>query len=79
MQYLNLPTVRYKLKESTNAQRSTWTANNPVASAKAYHRIVEALVSTFLKIGTGKTKSTNPVDCLEQNAEEDDVSLSELF
>ena len=79
MQYLNLPTVRYKLKESTNAQRSTWTANNPVASAKAYHRIVEALVSTFLKIGTGNTKSTNPVDCLDKNAEEDDLSLSELF
>ena len=79
MQYLNLPTVRYKLKESTHAQRSTWTANNPVASSKAYHRIVEALVSTFIKIGTGNTKSTDPVDCLNNTAENNDASLSEQF
>ena len=79
MQYLNLPTVRYKLKGSTHAQRSTWTANNPVASSKAYHRIVEALVSTFLKIGTGNTKSTDPVDCLNNAAEDNEASLSEQF
>ena len=80
MQYLNLPTVRYKLKESTHAQRSTWTANNPVASSKAYHTIVEALVSTFIKIRTGNSKCTDPVDCLDNTADtKDDVSLSELF
>ena len=80
MQFLNLPTVRYKLKESTHAQRSTWTANNPVASAKAYHTIVEALVSTFIKIRTGNTKSTDPVDCVDSTSEvNDDISLSELF
>ena len=80
MQFLNLPTVRYKLKESTNAQRSAWTAKNPVASSKAYHTIVEALVSTFIKIRTGNSKSTDPVDCLDNAADKnDDVSLSELF
>ena len=31
IQFLNLPTVKYKLKESTHAERSTWTAKNPVA------------------------------------------------
>ena len=80
MQFLNLPTVRYKLKESTHAQRSTWTANNHVASSKAYHKIVEALVSTFIKIRTGNTKSTDPVDCVDSTSEvNDDISLSELF
>ena len=40
IQFLDLPTIRYKLKESTRAARSTWTANNPVASSKTYHHIV---------------------------------------
>ena len=58
-------TIRYKLKESTHAQRSTRTARNPVASSKAYHKIVNALVSTFIKIRTGNKKSTDPIDCLD--------------
>ena len=89
IQCLNLPTVRYKLKESTNAERSTWTANNPVASSKAYHTIVKALVSTFIKIRTGNTKSTDPIDCLDNAMNgrrssdatnlSDEVSLSSMF
>ena len=70
IQFLNRPTVRYKLTESTHAERSTRTANSPVASSKAYHTIVKALVSTFIKIRTGNTKSTDPIDCLD-NAVED--------
>ena len=60
--------MKYKLKESTHAQRSTWTANNAVASSRAYHQIVKALVSTFINIRTGNTKSTDPVDCLDNDA-----------
>ena len=80
IQFLNLPTVKYKLKESTHAQRSTWTANNAVASSRAYHQIVKALVSTFINIRTGNTKSTDPVDCLDNAAGgSNDISLSSKF
>ena len=65
MKLLNLPTFRYKLRESTHAERSTWSARNPVASAKAYHTIIKALVSTFINIPTGNIKYSTPIDCLE--------------
>ena len=80
LKLLNFPTFRYKIKQSTNEQRSVWSAKNPVASAKAFHIIMNALVSTFICIPTGNTKYSVPVDCLEEQENDDvDYSLSSRF
>ena len=47
---------------STHEQRMRWTAENPVASAKAFHLIVDALVSTFLNIPCSKSRHFPQVD-----------------
>ena len=73
-------TFRYKLRESTHAERSTWSARNPVASAKAYHTIIKALVSTFINIPTGNIKYSTPIDCLQtEGQDEENVSFSAAF
>ena len=64
LELLNHCKCVYKLKESTHTERSRWSAKNPVASAKAFHILVEALVSTFFNVATGNTKRTRPTDCL---------------
>ena len=48
LKFLNFPTFRYKIKQSTHEQRSIWSAKNPVASAKAFHCIMDALVPLLL-------------------------------
>ena len=65
LKFLDFPTFRYKIKHSTHEQRSVWSAKNPVASAKAFHTIMNALVSTFIGIATGNTKYSTPIDCLD--------------
>ena len=80
MKLRNLPTFRYKLRESTHAERSTWSARNPVASAKAYHTIIKALVSTFINIPTGNIKYSTPIDCIQTEGQnEENVSFSAAF
>ena len=80
MKFLNLPTYKYKLRESTHAERSTWSARNPVASAKAYHTIIKALVSTFINIPTGNFKYSTPIDCLYTEGQDvENISLSAAF
>ena len=76
LELLNHTKCVYKLKESTRAERCRWTAKNPVASAKAFHILVDALVSTFLNIATGVTKRTRPTDCLQNMSEEETISDS---
>ena len=62
-----------------------WTAENPVASAKAFHIIVEALVSTFLNIPCTKSRHVPPVDSLdvedisEESGEDQSGSLTDAF
>ena len=73
LELLNHTKCVYKLKESTHAERCRWTAKNPVASAKAFHIIINTLVSTFLNIATGNTKSTSPIDCMEELRKEDTI------
>ena len=70
---LNHTKCVYRLTESTHAERSRWTAENPVASAKAFHIIMNTLVSTFLNIATGNTKSSTSIDCLEELQQEDTI------
>ena len=77
LQLLNHANCVYKLKESTHAERSRWTAQNPVASAKAFHIIIQTLVSTFLNISVANTKSSTPTDCIEELREED--TLEDVF
>ena len=80
MKLLNLPTFRYNLKESIHAERSTWSARNPVVTAKTYHTIIKALVSTFINIPTGNIKYSKPIDCLETEGEdEENFSFSVAF
>ena len=77
LKFLNFPTFRYKIKQSTHEQRSVWSAKNPVASAKAFHTIMNALVSTFIGIATVNTKYSTPIDCLgdiDENAASDSIS-----
>ena len=46
----------YRMKESTHEERSRWTAANPVASAKAFRLIIEAVGHTFIGIPTGNLR-----------------------
>ena len=80
MKLLNLPTFRYKLKESTHEQRSSWSASHPMASAKAYHTIIKALISTFINIPTGNIKYSTPIDCLYSDGQDSaNLSFSTAF
>ena len=80
MKLLNLPTFRYKLKESTHEERSSWSASNPVASSKAYHTIIKALVSTFINIPTGNIKYSTPIDCLHSKGQDkENISIPAAF
>ena len=67
----------YDYELSTHEERSRWTAENPVASAKAFHIIVEALVSTFLNIPCGKTKRSRPLDTLDIEKKDSENSNGE--
>ena len=82
---LNNTKCVYDYELSTHAQRMRWTAENPVASAKAFHLIVDALVSTFLNIPCTKSRHVPPVDSLdyedisEKADEEQSGSLTDAF
>ena len=82
---LNNTKCVYDYQLSTHAQRMRWTAENPVASAKAFHLIVDALVSTFLNIPCTKSRHVPPVDSLEfediseKADEERSESLTDAF
>ena len=39
---------KYSMKQSSHKERSRWTAENPVASAKAFHLIMETVVHVFI-------------------------------
>ena len=78
LELLNHTKCVYKLKESTHAERSRWTAANPVASAKAFHIIMNTLVSTFLNIATGNTKSSTAIDCMDEFQGEEDT-IEDVF
>ena len=47
-----------------------------MASAKASHILVDALVSTFLNVATGNTKRTAPTDYLQDMSGEETISDS---
>ena len=76
---LNFPTFKYKIRLSTHEQRSIWSAQHPLASSKAFHTIMDALVTTFIGIPTGNTKYSVPVDCMVQNDTNDHTSISARF
>ena len=50
------------MKESTHAERSRWTAENPVASAKAFRFIIDTVVHTFIGIPTGNLRRATFTD-----------------
>ena len=52
----------YKMKESTHAERSRWTAENAVASAKAFRLIIDTVVHTFIGIPTGNLRRSTFTD-----------------
>ena len=62
---LNNTKCVYNYELSTHEQRMRWTAENPMASAKAFHLIVDALVSTFLNIPCSKSRHVPSVDSLD--------------
>ena len=55
----------YSMNQSTHEERSKWTAENPVASAKAFHLIVETVVHVFLGIKTGNIRRSTFTHCCE--------------
>ena len=77
IELLNNTKCVYDYELSTHEQRSRWTAENPVSSAKAFHIIVEALVSTFLNIPCGKTKRSRPLDTLDIEKKDSENSNGE--
>ena len=52
----------YQMKESTHVERSRWTAENPVASAKAFRLIIDTVVHTFIGIPTGNLRRSTFTD-----------------
>ena len=79
LKFLNFPTFKYKIRQSTHEQRSIWSAQHPLASSKAFHNIMDALVTTFIGIPTGNTKYSVPVDCMAHNDNNDHASISARF
>ena len=55
------------------------SAQHPLASSKAFHTIMDALVTTFIGIPTGNTKYSVPVDCMVHNDNNDHASISARF
>ena len=82
---LNNTKCVYNYELSTHEQRMRWTAENPVASAKAFHLIVDALVSTFLNIPCTKSRHVPPVDSLDiedvsgESGDDHSGSLTDAF
>ena len=50
------------MKESTHAERSRWTASDPLACAKAFRLIINAVVHTFIGIPTGNLRRSTFTD-----------------
>ena len=69
---LNNTKCVYNYELSTHEQRMRWTAENPLASAKAFHLIVDALVSTFLNIPCTKSRHVPPLDSFDVKDNSDD-------
>ena len=51
------------MTQSTHEERSKWTAENPVASAKAFHLIMQTVVHVFLGIKTGNIRRSTFTHC----------------
>ena len=88
IELLNNTKCVYDYELSTHEQRCRWTAENPVASAKAFHIIVEALVSTFLNVPLSKKKRSTPLDTIDvenkesknsDTEEHDSESIEDIF
>ena len=77
IELLNNTKCVYDYELSTHEQRCRWTAENPVASAKAFHIIVEALVSTFLNVPLSKKKRSTPLDTIDVENKESKNSDTE--
>ena len=75
---------KYTMNQSTHEERSKWTAENPVASAKAFHIIMETVVHVFIGIKTGQLKRSTFTHC-SKTIDDNDISdghetvLSEAF
>ena len=68
----------YRMKESTHEERSRWTAANPVASAKAFRLIIDAVVHTFIGIPTGNLRRATFTD-VGNGSVNNDTLLAETF
>ena len=66
------------MKESTHEERSRWTAANPVASAKAFRLIIDAVVHTFIGIPTGNLRRATFTD-VGNGSVNNDTLLAETF
>ena len=72
----------YTMKESTHAERSRWTSADPVACAKAFRLIINAVVHTFIGIPTGNLRRSTFTDvgCPDNSsANSFDTVLAEEF
>ena len=52
----------YQMKQSTHEERSRWTAENAVASAKAFRLIIDTVVQTFIGIPAGNLRRSTFTD-----------------
>ena len=72
------------MTQSTHKERSKWTAENPVASAKAFHLIMETVVHVFIGIKTGNIRRSTFTHCngnsnVKRFSEDDDTILALAF
>ena len=72
------------MNQSTHKERSKWTAENPVASAKAFHLIMQTVVHVFLGIKTGDIRRSTFTHCSKTGKndscpDDNDTVLAEAF
>ena len=75
---------KYTMNQSTHQERSKWTAENPVASAKAFHLIMQTVVHVFIGIKTGNIRRSTFTHCSKTGkndscSDDNDTVLAEAF
>ena len=66
------------MSQSTHQDRSRWSAENPVASAKVFHLIMETVLHVFVGLRTGNIRTSTYTHC-HQSADAQNQSYSSDF
>ena len=68
----------YTMSQSTHQDRSRWSAENPVASTKAFQLLMETVLHVFVGLRTGNLRTSTYTHC-HQSADEQNQSYCSDF